>query len=50
MFVGSCLYGDLLTRVQFTSENWMTMASNYNEEITSRNDTQTVWLTENDIF
>ena len=46
MFVGRCLYGDLLTRVQFTSENWMIMACD--EEITSRNNTQTVWLTKDD--
>ena len=43
MYVGCCLYGDLLTRVQFTSDNWTIMACD--EEITSRNNTQTIWLT-----
>ena len=46
MFVSSCLYGNLLACVQFTSENWTIMACD--EEITSRNDTHTVWLTKDD--
>ena len=46
MFVGSCLYGNLLKRVQFTSENWMIMACD--EEITSRNNVKIVRLTKDD--
>ena len=42
-----CLYGNLLTCVLFTSENRVIMTSN--EETTSRNELETIQLTEADI-
>ena len=45
--MNDCLYGNLLTRVLFTSENWVILASN--EETTSRNEPETIRLTKADI-
>ena len=45
--VSDSLQGDLLTRVLFTSENWVIMASN--EGITIRNEPEAIQLTEADI-